>query len=135
MSIWQRLLHRLRARPGADARTFELNENLRGILSALAERTGRPERELIEEVFVFGLEHYYAQNDTWKDWQSLTPRERDVVALTCLGYTNRQIAAILGVSVETVKTHLANALRKFNLHSKADLRVALADWDFSAWLR
>jgi DNA-binding CsgD family transcriptional regulator len=135
MTIWQRFLCWLRLRQETDARTFELNEDLQGILSALAERTGRPERELAKEVFVFGLEHYYTQNTTWKNWQSLTPRERDVVALTCLGYTNRQMAATLGISVETVKTHLANALRKFNLRSKADLRVVLADWDFSAWLK
>jgi len=35
--------------------------------------------------------------------------------------------------VPTVKTHMANVLRKFDLHSKIELRMALSDWDFSAW--
>ncbi|MBE3117956.1 MAG: helix-turn-helix transcriptional regulator [Candidatus Atribacteria bacterium] len=39
-------------------------------------------------------------------WQSLSPREQEVTALACRGYTNRQIAARLGVSAETVKTHV-----------------------------
>jgi DNA-binding CsgD family transcriptional regulator len=43
------------------------------------------------------------------------------------------MASHLDISVETVKTHVANTLRKFDLHSKADLRVSLAGWDFSAW--
>jgi DNA-binding CsgD family transcriptional regulator len=56
-----------------------------------------------------------------------------VTALTCLGYTNRQIAARLVLSPETVKTHLRNVLRKFDLPTKAELRRALADWDFGDW--
>jgi len=57
-----------------------------------------------------------------------------VAALICLNYTNRQIASHFVISTETAKTHVANALRKFGLHSKAELRRALADWDFSAWV-
>ena len=64
---------------------------------------------------------------------SLTPREQDVAALACLGYTNRQIAARLGISPDTVKTHVRNLLHKFELHSKDELRSLLQDWDFSAW--
>ena len=47
--------------------------------------------------------------------------------------TNRQIAARLMISPETVKTHLRNAQYKFDVHSKAELRALLSDWDFSAW--
>ena len=54
-------------------------------------------------------------------------------ALVCLGYTNRQIAARLVISVETVKSHIRNILYKFNLHSKRELGLLLGDWDFSAW--
>ncbi|MEW6718329.1 MAG: helix-turn-helix transcriptional regulator [Chloroflexota bacterium] len=54
-------------------------------------------------------------------------------ALTCLGGTNRQIAARLGISEETVKTHVASALHKIGVNSKAELRQLFADWDFSAW--
>ena len=49
------------------------------------------------------------------------------------GCTNRQIAARLVLSPETVKTHLRSVLHKFGLRSKAELRQALAGWDFSGW--
>jgi len=41
----------------------------------------------------------------------------------------------MSISPETVKTHLHNAMVKFNLHSRSDLRLLLAVWDFSAWGR
>jgi DNA-binding CsgD family transcriptional regulator len=73
-------------------------------------------------------EHYHL-------WIRLSPREQDVTALTCLKYTNAQIAARLGLSIETVRTYLDNALNKLSLQTKADLRVFFAGWDFSEWER
>jgi DNA-binding CsgD family transcriptional regulator len=68
-----------------------------------------------------------------QDWNSLSQREQDVTALVCLGYTNRQIAALMGVSTETVKTHLSNTLYKLNLLNRRQLRHLFSGWDFSAW--
>lgn len=67
-------------------------------------------------------------------WRELTPRQQQVAALTCLNFTNRQIAARLGISPQTVKAHLRNLLHRFALHGKAELRQALEDWDFSEWI-
>jgi DNA-binding CsgD family transcriptional regulator len=67
-------------------------------------------------------------------WRGLTPRQQQVAALACLNFTNRQIAARLGISPQTVKAHLRNLLDRFELHSKAELRQALEDWDFSEWI-
>jgi len=67
-------------------------------------------------------------------WRALTPRQQQVAALTCLNFTNRQIAVRLGISPQTVKAHLRNLLHRFELHSKAELRQALEDWDFSEWV-
>jgi len=67
-------------------------------------------------------------------WRALTPRQQQVAALACLNFTNRQIAARLGISPETVKAHLRNLLHRFELHSKSELRQALEDWDFSEWV-
>jgi DNA-binding CsgD family transcriptional regulator len=64
-------------------------------------------------------------------WRALTPRQQQVAALTCLNFTNRQIAGRLGISPQTVKSHMRNLLHRFDLHSKAELRQALANWDFS----
>lgn len=75
------------------------------------------------------------QDELYQRWILLSPREQDVTALTCLRFTNPQIAARLGLSKETVKTYLQKVLNKFGLQSKADLRVMFANWDFSAWER
>ena len=114
-------------------RTFKLDRGLARSLHALAEREQRPVEEVAASLIAAGLEHYHAANVHWQHWQSLSPREQDVAALTCLDHTNRQIAARLQISVETVKTHVHNVLTKFDLHGKAELRQALSDWDFSEW--
>ncbi len=72
-------------------------------------------------------------NELYQWWIMLSPREQDVTALTCLKYTNSQIAAHLGLSIYTVNTYIEKVLTRFGLQSKADLRVVFANWDFSAW--
>ncbi|WP_030434925.1 response regulator transcription factor [Actinoplanes subtropicus] len=52
---------------------------------------------------------------------SLTPRERQVVALVARGLTNREIATELVVSRRTVETHVQNSLRKLALTSRAEI--------------
>ena len=66
-------------------------------------------------------------------WLSLSAREKDVVALTCLGYKNQQIAFQLGLSVTTVKSYIQSVCHKLNLHSKTEIRLAFVHWDFSKW--
>lgn len=48
----------------------------------------------------------------------LTPRERDVILLIADGATNRQIAARLGVTERTARTHVSNILTKLGLASR-----------------
>lgn len=79
--------------------------------------------------------HDLQQDTLYRLWTLLSPREQDVTALTCLRYTNPQIAARLGLSKETVKTYLQKVLNKLGLQGKADLRVMFAGWDFSDWER
>jgi two-component system response regulator NreC len=52
----------------------------------------------------------------------LTPREIEVLRLIVQGYTNRQIADVLALSVRTVEGHRGNLTEKLGMHS----RVALA---------
>lgn len=58
-------------------------------------------------------------------YESLTPRERDVLALVTAGKMNKLIAAELGVSEITVKVHRSHLMRKMHTRSLADLaRIA-----------
>jgi DNA-binding CsgD family transcriptional regulator/tetratricopeptide (TPR) repeat protein len=49
----------------------------------------------------------------------LTPREADVLQLVALGYTNREIASSLGMSVKTASVHVTNILRKLDVPHRA----------------
>jgi DNA-binding CsgD family transcriptional regulator len=51
----------------------------------------------------------------------LTLRERDVLKLVARGYTNKQIADELELSVKTVETYRARVMQKLELHSRAEL--------------
>ena len=79
------------------------------------------------------LPYDQSTEELYQRWLNLSPREQDVVALTCLGYKNHHIAFRLGLSVTTVKSYIQKVCYKLHLHSKADIRVAFANWDFSAW--
>ena len=82
-----------------------------------------------------GLPYELKNDPLYGFWVSLSRREQEVTAFTCLRYTNPQIAARLGLSKETVRTYLEKVMNKLGLQTKADLRVAFANWDFSDWER
>ena len=53
--------------------------------------------------------------------EGLTPREREIVQLLGEGRSNKEVAALLGISIKTVETHRAATMRKLRLDSFADL--------------
>jgi RNA polymerase sigma factor (sigma-70 family) len=53
--------------------------------------------------------------------ETLTPRERDVLALVVTGMLNKQMADTLGMSEKTVKTHRARVMKKMHATSLAEL--------------
>ena len=55
------------------------------------------------------------------NFNSLTPREREVITLVASGLMNKQIAAKLEVSEITVKVHRGNVMRKMGAKSLAEL--------------
>jgi DNA-binding CsgD family transcriptional regulator len=132
-TLWQRILQRLGLRQATTRRYYALAENLGLTLQGLAEREQRSTDDLAADLLLSALAQRRTAEGAWQAWQRLTPREQEVAALSCLGCTNRQMAARLGISVQTIKTHVRGALYKFDLHSKVELRLALAEWDFSAW--
>nr|WP_249787323.1 response regulator transcription factor [Bradyrhizobium sp. BRP23] len=66
------------------------------------------------------LRDYQANKQNRAD-MLLTSREESVVQLIAEGHTNRSISAILNLSVKTVETHRASAMRKLRMSSTAEL--------------
>ena len=133
MSIWARLLAVIGLRPISARRKYKVSESMQVTLATLAQHEGRPEDELIQDLLAAGLTQYYSSDVLLQQWETLSPRERDVAALACLGCTNKEIGRRLSISPETVKTHLRNVLIKFNLRTRSELKLSLQKWDFSAW--
>ncbi|MER7008657.1 response regulator transcription factor [Dactylosporangium sp. NPDC000555] len=60
---------------------------------------------------------------------SLTPRERQILALMTEGMDNRDIARELSISYTTVRSHVRHLLSKLGARSKLEAVVRAADWD------
>jgi FixJ family two-component response regulator len=56
-----------------------------------------------------------------KRYESLSGREREVIALVVRGHLNKEIGGELGISEITVKAHRGNMMRKMNAQSLAEL--------------
>jgi DNA-binding NarL/FixJ family response regulator len=66
-----------------------------------------------------GLKYPSAESDDELD--KLTARERQVLQLIAQGKSNKEIAALLDLSVNTVSVHRANLMEKMNIHRTAEL--------------
>ncbi len=62
----------------------------------------------------------------------LTEREEEVLKKVAWGYSNKEIAAQLDISIKTVEAHKANSMKKLNMRGRTDIvRYAL----FQGWLK
>ena len=136
MYLFERILYRIRGwlRPKPSG-TFNLDVATLQSVQFIAEQSQRTPEEIAGLLIDEALRSHEARDDNWMRWQSLTPREQETTALICLNYTTRQIALKLYISPETVKTHVAHVLQKFDVPNRQKLRILLQDWDFSAWDR
>jgi DNA-binding NarL/FixJ family response regulator len=55
--------------------------------------------------------------------QALSPRELEVLQLICSGKSNREIAAELALSINTIAVHRANIMNTLGIHKTAELVV------------
>ena len=133
MKLWNHLLTFFRLPPPAPARTFTLDVELQRTLQSLAEQEQRTPQEVAAGLIHAALQSRQLNAQSWRHWQALTAREQQIAALVCLNYTSRQAAARLGISPETVKSHVRSILIKFDAGSRQELRQVLAGWDFSSW--
>ena len=65
-------------------------------------------------------------------FETLTPREREVMALVATGRLNKQIAYDIGISEITVKVHRGQVMRKMNAASLPDLARMADKLDLTA---
>ena len=65
---------------------------------------------------------------------TLSEREADVLRLIASGYSNKEIAARLALSVKTIEAHKANAMRKLGLNGRIDIvkYAVLQGWLYNA---
>lgn len=82
------------------------------LLDAIHAALGRDRERRQRDQALNGLAARYA---------TLTPREREIMALAARGLMNKQIAGEVGTSEITVKIHRGNAMRKMEARTFADL--------------
>ena len=130
----RRLRELFQKKKGEDEpRIFLKDEEIVTLVRNVAQQQGRSEEEVMTDFTKAGWDQLQQENEMMERWDSLSQREREVVALICLGYRNYQIAEKLVIAPETVKTHLQNIFAKFNLRSSKELRFALKDLNFEEW--
>lgn len=54
-----------------------------------------------------------------------TPREQELIMLIGRGLQNKVIAFELNISENTVRAHISNIMRKYNLHNRTQIAVML----------
>jgi len=119
---------------------YETGPHIREILRAGASgyiHKGSPTQELISaiqavskgEVFLCPsaakqvINGYVGKVEYTKDdsYEELTERERELLSLIAEGKTNKNIAGLLKISVNTVQTHRLNLMKKLDIHDSSQL--------------
>jgi DNA-binding CsgD family transcriptional regulator len=112
-----------------------IDRSLYQSLMAMAEQTHRSMSDLVTDLLSQAIHNQYKIYVAEERWHELSRREQEIIALYCLGYTSEEIEKRFTLSTNTVKTHLRNGMQKLGLTSRSELKQALADWDFSTWLK
>jgi DNA-binding NarL/FixJ family response regulator len=114
-------------------RQFNLDEQVLESLEMLAKHRQSTPQAVAADLVQQAMETEQNDSVAWDCWLTLTPREQEVAAYICQGYTSRQIAEKLNIANETVRTHARKILSKFGTENRQVLRDRLRRWDFSQW--
>lgn len=103
----------------AGARGYVLKSDAQRFLVAAVELLASHRPFFTGKVSEALLEAYFAKGDPVHD--VLTAREKGIIRLIAEGHTNKRISDLLNISVKTVESHRATAMRKLKLSSTAAL--------------
>jgi DNA-binding NarL/FixJ family response regulator len=103
----------------AGARAFLLKSDARQHLMAAVESLLNHRPFFTGNISEKMLASYLSLNDGPK--VVLSPREKNVIQLISEGYSNKGMSRVLNLSVKTIETHRASAMRKLSVNSTAEL--------------
>lgn len=116
-------------------RRYHVDLDMAAYLQELAVEQDSDPEQVAKEIFEKGIATHFQNEHLHQIWEHLTPREQEVAALVCLGYTNKEISEKLMISPNTVKSHISHAMSKFGAGKRAEIQLLLEGWDFSKWDR
>jgi DNA-binding NarL/FixJ family response regulator len=99
-----------------DSRRSEIVEAVRAVFQGRSFLT-RKISSMMQEDYIRHMEERGFEDS----YDLLTAREREILQLAAEGRTNKEIAAVLHISLTTVETHRTHVLQKLNLHSVPEL--------------
>lgn len=113
---------------GADGYLLKDSNRAELVMAAKKVLSGKPyiSPEISERV----IEGYLEGRKNLKTqtaWETLTPREREILKLIAEGYKNKEIAEELCISVKTVEKHRSNLMEKLDLHNAQGLTTFAID--------
>lgn len=82
---------------------------------------GSPMSSQIARKVVLSFQEQKTSNET----QNLTPREQEILNYLAMGYRYKEIAALLFISVETVRTHIRNIYEKLHVNSRTEAIIKI----------
>jgi FixJ family two-component response regulator len=111
--LWNELRERLGLKPLNGRRIFTFEESIITELLEQAKMYQMPAEELASDILIVGLAQRKGNSMLKDRWKSLSAREKDVAAFSCLGYTNQQIAPGQDISFD-LSTEYRTALSLFD---------------------
>lgn len=75
---------------------------------------------MTSEIARLVVQSFRPTTSTGIEEQGLSPRELEILALLCDGLTNKEIAIRLGISPETVRTHLGHIYEKLHVQGRTE---------------
>jgi len=132
MSLWRRILDALSFLLPGD-RMFSLDDEWTDSSYNLPDQPALLESEVSSDLLELAYQHRQFVQDLLRRWHSLSPREQQVTMMICYYYTTSEMAAQMVVSTNTIKSHVRAVLRKFDVHSRSELRLLLSDFNFDNW--